>query len=158
VDEKKNRKTGLGIEAFFPPEEEEKKEPEVVVVEEQPALAEAPVKKQRRKRKPKPKPEPKSEEEIEQETGDEKEVAEAAKEDAGDEAQPLPRPKRRTAWLRSDHLDRLVLLKQKERARLTKEYNRASVAYLIDEAIGSYLDEKDKTEKEEEIIEEKKEE
>ncbi len=59
--------------------------------------------------------------------------------------EPEPEPKktlvpRRTAWLREDHLDRLEILKRRERARLRDDpEKRAAVTSLIDEAIEKYL-------------------
>ena len=48
-------------------------------------------------------------------------------------------PTRRTAWIREDHLERLELLKLKERQRLKGEGKRASITALIDEALELYL-------------------
>ena len=58
-------------------------------------------------------------------------------------AEPEPKKTivpRRTAWLREDHLDRLEILKRRERARLRDDpEKRAAVTSLIDEAIEKYL-------------------
>ena len=52
-------------------------------------------------------------------------------------------PARRTAWLREDHLERLELLKFKERQRLKQEGKRVSLTSLIDEALEQYLAQKE---------------
>lgn len=55
------------------------------------------------------------------------------------ELEKLPAP-RRTAWLREDHLDRLEVLKRREKARLRDDpEKRVAVTSLIDEAIEQYL-------------------
>jgi hypothetical protein len=48
-------------------------------------------------------------------------------------------PERRTAWLREDHLERLEVLKIRERSRLKSQGRRASITTLIDEAMERYL-------------------
>ncbi|MCI0396385.1 MAG: hypothetical protein L0332_24540 [Chloroflexi bacterium] len=107
--DKKERKTGLGIDAFFPATSQEEKAPEVKAP--QPART-APSTPRLRK---------------------------AAAPPARKEPAPESGPPRRTAWLREDHLDRLELLKRKERRRLRQQYKRVSMTSLIDEAIEAYL-------------------
>ena len=52
---------------------------------------------------------------------------------------PEETPERRTVWLREDHLERLEILKIRERSRLKSQGRRASVTTLIDEAVERYL-------------------
>jgi len=122
------RKTGLGLDAFFP-EAEEKPEEKETPKSEAPSTGnrQAP-----RKSKPK---------------------ATVTRRSTPKEPHPEQlvtnvesnSPPRRTAWLREDHLDRLEAIKIRDRKRLrTDPYKRVAVTTLIDEAIERYLDEMEK--------------
>lgn len=113
------KRTGLGIDAFFPPLAEEPVEPK-------PAESK-PSKKRSRSVSP-TKKQPRA-----------KRGAQSQTSPRQDRDEGIPR---RTAWLREDHLDRLEALKRKEKARLRADPNkRVAVSTLIDEAIERYLQE-----------------
>ena len=122
------RKTGLGLDAFFPKSDEKPEEKEI-------PKSEAPTTgKRQASRKSKSK-------------------AAVTKRSTPKEARPEQlvtnaegnSPPRRTAWLREDHLDRLEAIKIRDRNRLrTDPDKRVAVTTLIDEAIELYLDEMEK--------------
>jgi hypothetical protein len=111
------KRTGLGINAFFPPPEEEPIEPK------------PPVKR--------PRSVPPQKKAADQTKKKKATASQATRRKAREKEIP-----RRTAWLREDHLDRLEALKRKEKARLRADPNkRVAVSTLIDEAIERYLEE-----------------
>jgi hypothetical protein len=115
------RKTGLGVDAFFPEEESEDRA--------------APVAKtSAAKRSPRQR---KNSIGRKDSGGSGKTVSER-KEDKDQKIE------RRPAWIRIDHLEKLDILKHRERRRLRKEKKRVSRSTLIDEAIERYLAEKEK--------------
>jgi hypothetical protein len=120
------RKTGLGLDAFFPKEEEAKPVKKETPESEAPASG---------KRKTARKSKPKTTESKRTQT--KKLQSQRVVENAESNSPP-----RRTAWLREDHLDRLEVLKIRDRERLrTDPDKRVAVTTLIDEAIERYLSE-----------------
>ena len=107
--DERNRKTGLGVDAFFPAETA-KEPPRQKATARQTRSSGAP-KRARKTAAAKPKEEP-----IPEET-----------------------PERRTAWLLEEHMLRLERLKIQERRRLKREKKRVSMTTLIDEALEAYL-------------------
>lgn len=107
--DERNRKTGLGVDAFFPAETAREgtrqKSPA------RPTRTGSAPKRTRKSTAAKPKAEPIPEETLE----------------------------RRTAWLLEDHMLRLERLKIQERRRLKREKKRVSMTTLIDEALEAYL-------------------
>jgi hypothetical protein len=110
------RKTGLGVDAFFPEEEIEDK----ATSEEKPSASQRPSRRRRNTTQRK-------------KSGS---STKAASKNKGDRDQPI---ERRPAWIRIDHLERLDILKHRERDRLRREKKRVSRSSLIDEAIEQYL-------------------
>ena len=108
------RKTGLGVDAFFPEEELEVK----ATSEEKPSASRRSSRRQRNTTQRK-------------KSGSSVKPASKNKEDQTIE--------RRPAWIRIDHLERLDILKHRERDRLRRERKRVSRSTLIDEAIEQYL-------------------
>ena len=105
----RERKTGLGVDAFFQTEEpppQRRTRP----VRQQRQTSDAPKKKTTR-----------------------------SKSRTQQEPEPAEQLERRTAWLREDHLLRLEQLKIKERRRLKRQKKRVSMTTLIDEALEAYL-------------------
>lgn len=113
------RRTGLGVEAFFPFEEAQER-----TFEGDTPSAKPP---QEKRRSSKPRTPHKRAKPVERITTGRGETCE-----------------RRPAWIRLDHLERLDALKHRERKRLRREAKRASRSTLIDEAIERYLLEMEK--------------
>ena len=107
--DERNRKTGLGVDAFFPAETA--KEAPRQKAPARPTRTDGTPKRTRKTAVTKPKAEP---------------IPEEA-------------PERRTAWLLEDHMLRLERLKIQERRRLKREKKRVSMTTLIDEAMEAYL-------------------
>ena len=107
--DERNRKTGLGVDAFFPVETA-RETPRQKAPTRPTSTGNGP-KRTRKTAAAKPKAEP-----IPEET-----------------------PERRTAWLLEDHMLRLERLKIQERRRLKREKKRVSMTTLIDEALEAYL-------------------
>jgi hypothetical protein len=57
---------------------------------------------------------------------------------------PEENTERRPAWIRLDYLEKLDILKHRERGRLRREKKRVARSTLIDEAIELYLTEMEK--------------
>jgi hypothetical protein len=115
------RKTGLGIDAFFP----EAGNKESILEKKAPPPPKISL--QERPRSPKAEIPRKSTKPVRK-----------AKSSGGDMNE------RRPAWIRLDHLERLDALKHRERKRLRREAKRVSRSTLIDEAIERYLLEMEK--------------
>ena len=106
----RDRKTGLGVDAFFQTEEPPQQR-RTRPVRQQRQTSDAPKQKKTTR----------------------------AKSRTQHEAEPAEQLERRTAWLREDHLLRLEQLKIKERRRLKRQKKRVSMTTLIDEALEAYL-------------------
>lgn len=119
-----DKKTGLGVDALFPPAEPQIKEegPKQPAARSQPQQPKQPASKQSVSRK---RPRKTGRLHKEQPVEEEKSIV------------------RRTTWIRQEHFERLELLKHKERARLHDQKKRATVSVLIDEAIEKYLADKE---------------
>jgi hypothetical protein len=110
------RKTGLGVDAFFPEEEFEVKTTSKV----KPSASQ---RSPRRRRN----------------TIKSKSSGSGAKPETGSKIDQDERIERRPAWIRIDHLEKLDILKHRERRRLHREKKRVARSTLIDEAIEFYL-------------------
>lgn len=115
------RKTGLGVDAFFPEEDLEIK----TTHDKQPSASRTTPRRRTSTTKSK------------NSTSSAKPESETAK----DQDEKI---ERRPAWIRLDHLARLDALKHLERKRLRREKKRVSRSTLLDEAIDRYLAEKEK--------------
>jgi hypothetical protein len=111
------RKTGLGVDAFFPEEELEIETTSKV----KPSTSQ---RSPRRRRN----------------TNQGKKSGSNAKPTSKKQEDQDQTIERRPAWIRIDHLERLDILKHRERDRLRRERKRVSRSTLIDEAIEQYLD------------------
>jgi hypothetical protein len=115
------RKTGLGVDAFFP---EEESEPNATAESKSSASQRS----ARGRRK----------------TTQRKNSGISAKPASKNKEGQNQNIERRPAWIRIDHLEKLDILKYRERKRLRREKKRVARSTLIDEAIELYLAEKEK--------------
>ena len=116
------RKTGLGVDAFFPVEDEG-----IKTTIEQPSSTSAPPPRRRKSS-----------------TSLTRKTRSAAKKAIQSKSDPDENMERRPAWIRLDHLEKLDILKHRERGRLRREKKRVARSTLIDEAIDLYLAEMEK--------------
>lgn len=120
---KTKKKTGLGIQAFFPEEETTP-----------PATKRTRTKKKTQAKKAKPKPKRAKAKRQTKKPTQRKAAAASNKEKA-------VKASRRPAWLQEDHLERLEIVKIWKRRQLRKQGKKETVnlGTLLDEAIETYL-------------------